>query len=84
MKELTLSLDNGDMRKLSVRTAPTNEDPIRIKQKHILDHPKNILEVLRARLTIAQGITDNNITTGKNQYRFTQTFLDRESLCILA
>ena len=65
VKELPLSLDDSDMRKLSVRTDPTNEDSTRVKQKNrILDHPKNLLEVLRARLAIAQGLSGNNITKG--------------------
>ena len=56
VKELPVSLEDGDMRKLSVRTDPTNEDSTRVKQKNrILDHPENPLEVLCARLTIAQG-----------------------------
>ena len=54
VKELPLSLEDGDMRKLPVRTYPSNEYSTRIKQKiRILDHPKNIIEVLRARLAIA-------------------------------
>ena len=83
VKELPLSLEDSDMRELSVHTDPTNEDSTRIKQKiRILDHPKNLLEFLRARLAIAQGLTGNNITTEPNQYRFTLTFLDGEALCI--
>ena len=31
-------------------------------------------------LAIYQGLTGNNITTGPNQYRFTQTFLKGEAL----
>ena len=70
VKELPSPLDYGDMRKLEVRTDPTNEYSTRNKQIiHILDHPKNLIEVLRARLTIYQGLTGNNITTGPNQYR---------------
>ena len=76
-------LEDGGMRKLSVRTDPSNEDSNRIKRKIlILDHPKNLIEVLHARLAIAQGLTGNSITTGPNQYRFTQTFLDMEALRI--
>ena len=71
------------MHKLSVHTDPTNKDLNHVKQKiRILDHPKNLLEVLRARLAISQGLTGNNITTGINHYRFTRTFLDGESLRI--
>ena len=33
VKELPLSLEDGDMRKLSVSTDPTNEDSTRVKQK---------------------------------------------------
>ena len=77
VKELPSSLEGGDIRELSVPTDPTNEDSTRIKRKIcILDHPKNLIEVLHARLAISQGLTGNNITTGPNQYRFTRTFLD--------
>ena len=65
------------MCKLSVLTKTTNEDSTRVKQKiRILDNPKKLIEVLRARIAIAQGLNGNNITTGTNQYCFTQTFLD--------
>ena len=47
-----------------------------------MDHPKNHIEVLHARLAISQGLTGNNITTGPNQYHFTQTSLDGEALRI--
>ena len=71
------------MPKLSVRTDITNEDLTCIKRKiRILNHPKNLIEVLRARLTIAQGLTRNNITTGPDQYHFTLTFLYGEALRI--
>ena len=66
-----------------MRADTSNEDSTRIKRKiRILDHPKNLIEVLRAMLAIAEGLTGNNITTGPNQYRFTRTFLDREALLI--
>ena len=68
VKELNLSLEDGDMHKLAVRTDPYNEYSTRVKQKtRILDHPKKLIEVLRARLAISQGLTGNNITTGTNQ-----------------
>ena len=80
---MPLSLEDGDMRKLSVRKDPTNEDSTCVKRKiRILDHPKNLIEVLRASLAISQGLTGNNITTGPNHYRFTRTFLDGEALPI--
>ena len=83
VKELPLSLEDGDMRELSVRTDPSNEDSTRIKKKiHILDHPKNLIEVLHARLSIYQGLTGNSIKMVPSQYRFTQTFLDGEVLHI--
>ena len=56
VKELHLSLEDGDMSKLSVRTYPTNEDLTCVKRKiRILDHSKNLLEVLPARIAIDQG-----------------------------
>ena len=74
---MQLSLQDCAIRELSVLADPSNEDSTRIKRKiRILDHPKNLFEVLRARLAIAQGLTGNNITTGPNQFRFTRTFLD--------
>ena len=71
------------MRKLSMRTDPTNDDSNRVKQIiRIFDHPKNLLEVLRTRLPIYQGLTGNNIKTGPKQYRFTWNFLYGEALRI--
>ena len=56
------------MGELSVRTDPSNEDSTCVNGKiRILGHPKNLIEVLRAMLEIAQGLTGNNITTGPNQ-----------------
>ena len=75
------SIEDGDIRELSVLTDPANEDSTRIKQKiRILDRPKNLVDVLRARLAISQGLSGNNITNGPNQYHFNQTFLDGEAL----
>ena len=83
VKELPSSIEDSDIRELSVITDPANEDSTCIKRKtHILDHPKNLIEVLRARLVISQGLTENSITTGTEQYRFTLTFLDGEALRI--
>ena len=83
VKEVPLSLEESDIRELSVLTDLTNEDSTCIKQKiRILDYPKNLIEVLRARLAISQVLTGYNITTGTNQYRFTRTFLDGEALHI--
>ena len=67
----------------SVISDSENEDSTSIKWKiRILDHPKNLIKFLRARLVISQGLTGNNITPGPNQYRFTRTFLDGETLRI--
>ena len=64
-------------------TDQANEDSTCIKRNiRIFDHPKNLIKVLRARLALGQGLTDNNTTTGPNHYRFTQTFLGREALRI--
>ena len=82
-KKVQSSLHDGAIHQLSVLTHPWNKDSTRIKQKiRILDHPTNLIEVLRARLTIAQGLTGSNITMGPNQYRSTRTFLDGEALHI--
>ena len=83
VNEVPSSLEDGHIHELSVLTDPSNEDSIHIKRKiRILDHPKNLIEVIPARLAISQVLTGENITTGPNQYRFTQTFLDGEALCI--
>ena len=43
LKELPTSLEDGDMRELSVCTDPTNENSTRVKQKiRISDHLKNL------------------------------------------
>ena len=82
-KEVQSSTQDGAIRDLSVLDDPTNKHSTKIKQKRrILDHPKNLIEVLRARLVISKGLIGNNITTGPNQYRFTRTFLDGETLRI--
>ena len=82
-KEVQSSTQDSAIRELSVLADPTNEQSTKIKQKiRILDHPKNLIEVLRARLAIEKGISGNAITTGPNQYRFTRTFLDGEALRI--
>ena len=63
VKELPSSLEDCDICKLSVLTDPTNEDSTRIKQKIcILDHLKNLIDFLRARLAISNGLTEDNIT----------------------
>ena len=39
VKEIPVSLDDGDMHKLSVQTDPTNEDSTRVKQKKLHSGP---------------------------------------------
>ena len=81
VKKLPSSLEDDDTSELSVRTDPTNEDSTYIKRKiRSLDHLKNLIEVICARLAIFQGWTGNNITTEPNQHSFTQTFLYWEAL----
>ena len=76
-KEVQSSTQDGAICELSVLADPTNEQSTKIKQKiRILDHPKNLIKVLRARLAIEKGITGNATTTGPNHYRFTKNFLD--------
>ena len=48
----------------------------------MLDHTKNLIEVLRARLAIEKDLIGNAITTGPNKFRFTRTFLKGEALRI--
>ena len=63
IKEVALSRENSEIRELSVLTDPANEDSTRIKLKiHILDHPKNLIEFLCARLAINNSLSGNNIT----------------------
>ena len=82
-KEVQSSTQEGAIRELLVLADPTNEQSTKIKRKIcILDHPKNLIEVLCASLVIEKGITGNAITTGPNQYSFTRTFLDGEALRI--
>ena len=77
------STQDGAIRELSVLADLTNKQSTKIKRKiRILDHPKNLIEVLCARLAIEKGIPGNNVTTGPNQYRFTGTFFDGEALHI--
>ena len=71
-KEVQSSTKDGVIRELSVLADPTNEQSTKIKRKiRILDHPKNLIKVLRARLAIENEISRNAIITGPNQYRFT-------------
>ena len=82
-KEVQSSTQDGAIRELSVLADPTNEQSTMIKRKiRILDHPKNLIKVLHARLAIEKRITGNAITTGPNHYHFTRTFLDGEALRI--
>ena len=48
----------------------------------MLDHTKNLIEVLRAQLAIEKGLIGNAITTGPNNFCFTRTFLEGEALHI--
>ena len=82
-KEVQLSSQDSAIRELLVLADPRNEHSIKIKRKiRILDNPKNLIKVLRARLAIEKGLAGNAITTGSNQYHFIRTFLDGEALRI--
>ena len=64
-KEVQSSLKDCAIREMSVLADPANEDSTHTNRKiRILDHTKNLIEVLRARLAIAQGLTGNNIKNG--------------------
>ena len=63
-KEMLSSSQDGDIRELSVLSDPSNEKSTKIKQRiRILEHPKNIIEGLRARLAIKKVLIGNAITT---------------------
>ena len=80
-KEVISSSQDGAIRELWVLVDPSNKHSTNIKQRiRILDHPKNLIEVLRARLAIKKGLICNAITTGPYKYCFTRTFLDGEAL----
>ena len=82
-KEVQSSIEDRNIRVLSVLADPANEDSTCIKRNiRIFGDHKNLIDVLCARLVIEQGITKNNITMGPNQYHFTKTFLDGEALRI--
>ena len=61
-KEVLFSSQDGAICELSVLADPSNEQSIKIKRKiRILDYPKNLIEVLRARLAIKKGLIGNAI-----------------------
>ena len=48
-KEVLSSSQDGNIRDLLVLTDPSNKNSTKIKQRiRMLDHPKNLIEVLRA------------------------------------
>ena len=56
-KEVQSSTQDGAIRELLVLADPTNEQSTKIKRNiRILDHPRNLIEVLCARLTISKGL----------------------------
>ena len=82
-KEVLSSSQDGDICYLLVLSDPSNEKSTKIKQRVImLDHPKNLIEVLWARLAIEKGLIGNAITTDPNKFCFTRTFLEGEALRI--
>ena len=81
-KEVLSSSQDGNIRDLSVLSDPSNKKSMNIKQRiRMLDHPKNIIEVLWARLAIEKGLIGNTITTGPNKFRFTRIFLEGGKHC---
>ena len=54
---------------------------LRIKRRiKVLDNPTRVLDVLKAREAIKEGLVGNHITQGPNQYRYTRSFLAGEAL----
>ena len=71
------SSQDSDIHDLSVLSDPDKEKSTKIKQRIFkVDHPKNLIEVLRAQLAIEKGLIGNAITTGPNKFCFTRTFLE--------
>jgi hypothetical protein len=61
-----------------VRTDPTNKASPTIKRRfRQLNNPTKILEVLQATLIIKADVTENNITTGPNQYTYSLAAMPR-------
>jgi hypothetical protein len=80
-KETPLIKEDENVRELTIRTDPTNEESPRITRRiKVLDNPTNVLEVLKTRQAIREGLTGNAITTGPNQYRYVRVFLEGEAL----
>ena len=82
-KEVLSSSQDGDIRDLLVLFDPANEKSTEIKQRIcMLEHPKNLIKVLWARLAIKNGLIGNAITTRPHKFCFTRTFLEGEALRI--
>ena len=82
-KEVLSSSQDGKIRELSVLSDPSNDKSTKIKQRiKIVAHPKNLMEVLRARMAIEKGLIGNAIKNGPNGFCFTKTFLEGEALRI--
>ena len=68
-KEMLSSSQDSNIREQLVLSDPSNEKSTKIKQRiRMLDHPKNLIEVLRAQLAIEKGLIGNAITTGPNGF----------------
>ena len=80
-KRESVNKDSEEMRELTIRTDPTDENSLRIKRRiKVLDNPTRVLDVLKAREAIKEGLVGNHITQGPNQYRYTRSFLAGEAL----
>ena len=84
-KEVLSSSQDGNIRDLSVLSDPANKNSRKIKQRiRMIDHLKNLIEILRAQLSIEKGLIGNAITTGPNKFRFTRTLLEGEAELVWA
>ena len=82
-KEVLSSSQDVDIHDLSVLSDTSNEKSTKINQRiRILEHPKNLIKVIRAQLAIEKVLVGNGITTGPNKFCFTRTFLKGEALRI--
>ena len=73
--------DSEEMQELTIRMDPTDNTSLRIKRRiKVLDNPNTVLDVLKAREAIKEGLVGKNITAGPNQYCYTRSFLAGEAL----
>ena len=80
-KRETVHKDLEEMWELTIRTDPADKLSLCIKLcVKVLDNPNTVLDVLKAREAIKEGLLGNNITSGPNQYCYRRSFLAGKAL----